>query len=435
LMHKNKADQKNTDVEKADGHTVAGSVLNTQDEKVDNALLTANVPRLDDLVVKCLAENYDIYPALDRITPEYLDHVVALLDPSQIEFTIAAKYIATEKFWRRLAQERWPICEPANHGLSWKRLYIERHLQSLFEAFYPSKGRQNFNRLMKEVNAGKSYVHSITIKQLLSHLDLSDILVSFPNLSSLNLRYGAMKLGMDYDKSLFGMQLKDAMSLSNLLKKSRHLIRLSLPENLLTDETIHIIANGMLMNETITYLDLSHNKFGDSGAKRLSKVIKRHGVLSYLDLGDNRIHTDGAQYIARALKNNEVISTLSLKLNPIGDRGGRDVLNALTTNPNITALNLSSCSLGPETGAALLALLDANTPLSELDISCNEMQIQSKDLRDSVVRSTRLVSLNFRRCGIDDEVTDEIKTLLAKRFAECKQARRKAFQEGWDESL
>jgi len=61
----------------------------------------AAVPRLDDLVIKALAENYDsewhflrvskllpfrcaVYPALDRIPTEYLDNVVALLDPQQV---------------------------------------------------------------------------------------------------------------------------------------------------------------------------------------------------------------------------------------------------------------------------------------------------------------------------------------------------------------
>jgi len=85
-------------------------------------VITAAVPRLDDLVIKCLAENYDIYPAIDYIPSEYAENVVALLDPASIELGMASKYIKSEKFWQRLAQERWPICEPAKHGNSWKRL-------------------------------------------------------------------------------------------------------------------------------------------------------------------------------------------------------------------------------------------------------------------------------------------------------------------------
>jgi hypothetical protein len=164
----------------------------------ESPAVSAVVPRLDDLVVNAIADNYDIYPCLDRIPHEYVENVVALLDPAQIEFAVAAKYITTEKFWKRLAQERWPICQLDKHGLSWKRLYIERHLQALIEAYYPSNSGHNFEKLMKEINAGKSYVHSINVQQLLSHVDLSDVLIEFPNLTTLTLKYGARKIGMDY---------------------------------------------------------------------------------------------------------------------------------------------------------------------------------------------------------------------------------------------
>lgn len=233
-----------SDSKQQNGNNGADFTAPPAEEGESNYLQSAVVPRLDDLLIKCLAENYDVYPALDRIPAEYLDNVVALLDPSQIEFSVAAKYITTEKFWKRLCQERWPICQIASHGLSWKRLYIERHLQSLFEAYYPSSQGQNFERLMKEVSAGKPYVQTINIQQLLSHLDLSDILIEFPNLSTLTLKYGARKLGMDYDKSLFGMQLKDAMYLSKFLGKTNTLNRLTLTENLLNDESIHILSSG-----------------------------------------------------------------------------------------------------------------------------------------------------------------------------------------------
>lgn len=399
------------------------------------ALLTAAVPRLDDLVVKCLAENYDIYPALDRIPPEYLDNVVALLDPSQIEFSVAAKYITTEKFWKRLSQERWPICQIQEHGLSWKRLYIERHTQSLLEAYYPSKGRNNFVRLNNELSAAKPFVHKIKVQQLLSHLDLSEILSSFPNLSTLHLRYGARKLGMDYDKSLFGMQLKDAMNLSKLLVKAPYLSSLMLPENLLNDEAVHFITNGLAYNETITNLDLSHNKVGDAGAKRLSKVLETHGVLQQLDLSDNNVHTEGAQYLARAFQRNSVITTFSIKLNPIGDRGGRDLFTHLKENNCLEELNVSSCGLGQESGAALLELLETTTSITHLDISCNELGLQQGDLKKAIVRAKKVVSVEFRRCGVEDEEASEIKAVLAQRWADLKQSRRKAFQKGWDEAL
>jgi hypothetical protein len=72
-----------------------------------------------------------VYPAFDRIPVEYIDNVVALLDPSKIRFTTACTYITSETFWKRLCKEKWAITEVAAHGQSWKRMYVERHIAHL----------------------------------------------------------------------------------------------------------------------------------------------------------------------------------------------------------------------------------------------------------------------------------------------------------------
>jgi len=420
-----------------DGMGLPDDAFDEDDEDGENKLLTAVVPRLDDLIVKSLAESYDIYPALDRIPPEYLDNVVALLDPSQIEFSVAAKYINVEKFWKRLCQERWPICQIANHGLSWKRLYIERHLQALFEAYYPSNQGQNYDRLLKEVNAGKPYVHTVTILQLLSHLDLADMLVDFPNLSTLTLTYGARKLGMDYDKSLFGMQLKDAMHLARCVSKTRTLSKLTLSENLLNDESIHILSSGLAKNDTLTYLDLSHNKISDTGAKRIARLLRKGSVLVHLDLGDNRVHETGGRALGNALAQNSVLTYLSLKLNPLGDVGGMSLLGNIVNNPNcgLSYLDVSGQNLSPTVAKTLCQLVSENTSLTELDVSSNDIPI-GPELVTALKKNKTLTRLDLRRNPVEEEEhVMEIKALLAKRYAQAKRANRRAFQDGWDDDL
>ena len=61
------------------------------------------------------------YPALDQVPIQYLDSILALLDPTQIAIAKAAKYIESDLFWKRLSQQRWKICEINKHGASWKR--------------------------------------------------------------------------------------------------------------------------------------------------------------------------------------------------------------------------------------------------------------------------------------------------------------------------
>jgi len=403
------------------------------DEDDEDQTITAVVPRFDDLIVKAIAENYDVYPCLDRIPTEYVDNVVALLDPSQIEFTAAAKYISTEKFWKRLAQERWPICQVDRHGLSWKRLYIERHLQALLEAYFPSNSGQNFEKLMKELDAGKPFVHNVTIQQLLSHIDVSEVFEDFRNLSMLSLKYGARKIGMDYDKTLFGMQLKDAMFMSKFITKTRTLTTLCLAENLLTDESIHVLSSGLAYNDTLTSLDLSHNKIGDQGATRIASLLAEHDVLTHLDLADNHIHSAGGKALGFALEKNDVLQNFSLKLNPVGDEGGVAILTCLAVNETLQELNLSGTNLQADSCKALCKLLQGNSSLKQCDFSCNSFQAKdSASILRAVQANQSVTEMNLRRSGINSDAAEDIREILKKRFSEQKRSKRKALHAGWD---
>jgi len=89
---------------------------------------------------------------------------------------------------------------------------------------------------------------------------------------------------MDFDKKLFGMQLGDAMQLSGILRMGTGIHRLRLSECLINDETLHVLISGLQQNETITHLDLSHNKINDSGAQRFCRLLHEESVLREVDL-------------------------------------------------------------------------------------------------------------------------------------------------------
>ena len=57
-------------------------------------------------------------------------------------------------------------------------------------------------------------------------------------LTSLSLSYGMMNVGMDYDRSLFGMKLSDCRSLAKALERTETLTYLNLSGNLLDDEKV-----------------------------------------------------------------------------------------------------------------------------------------------------------------------------------------------------
>jgi hypothetical protein len=94
-----------------------------------------------------------------------------------------------------------------------------------------------------------------------------------PNLTHLSLTYGAKHVGMEYERPLFGMKMSDAKILQECLRSTKNLIFLSLPSNLIDDDLITIMIKGLMLNKTITQLDLSHNKIGKQGVRKIAKFL------------------------------------------------------------------------------------------------------------------------------------------------------------------
>jgi hypothetical protein len=85
----------------------------------------------------------------------------------------------------------------------------------------------------------KRFVRGLHISQLPSHLDLQVLLGTTTGcLTSLSLTYGMLNVGMDYDRSLFGMKLSDCRTLAKALERTETLTYLNLSNNLLDDEKV-----------------------------------------------------------------------------------------------------------------------------------------------------------------------------------------------------
>jgi len=58
------------------------------------------------------------------------------------------------------------------------------------------------------------------------------------SLAHLNLRYGMRNVGMDFDRSIFGMKLSDCRSLARCAEYSETLTLLNLSHNMLDDDKV-----------------------------------------------------------------------------------------------------------------------------------------------------------------------------------------------------
>ena len=280
---------------------VAASTFDLSGVHDEHALKASVPPPLAELCVTAIAANFVNRPTLRGIPARYIDRVTELL-PAQMALEVTGPLIDDEGYWKRSALARWDNCQISSHGSSWKRLYFERNLEDFLEAFDPLK--QDTEELTRLLAVSKDYIFSLHLKQFLSHLDLEMVFQNVPTLCHLDMTYGVKEIGMDYERSLFGMKLNDVASLAKALRVTETLTILSLPCNLLDDSTVRVLATGLQDNVTITSIDLSHNKIADRGVKALAKLLNERSVVLSLNLNDNHIHADGGKYFGRALKLN-----------------------------------------------------------------------------------------------------------------------------------
>jgi hypothetical protein len=188
----------------------------------------------------------------------------------------------------------------------------------------------DLDRLAKVVKAAEDYVFNLSLNQLLSHLDLEIVFARLPNLSGLALSYSVRNVGVKYDRSLFGMKISDAMSLAKCVRATESLTVLSLQCCMIDDDLLRMLMTGLIKNQTVTSLDLSHNNITNYGVRLLSKLLGPKSVVVAVNLADNEVHSDGGKYLGRALKKNGSLLELNLRLNRLEDEVRTPLLCCVT---------------------------------------------------------------------------------------------------------
>ena len=258
---------------------------------------------------------------------------------------------------------------------------------------------ENIEILYDLLDACMDYIFTITFKQCPSHLDMFDVCSLTPNLSKLDITYGMNKTGMNYERMLFGMKIKDASSLAKVFDTSETLTTLIMQGNMIDDDLLRMLMTGLIRNNTITHLDVSHNKITNHGARLLSKLLGENSVITTLNLADNQIHVEGGRYLARGLRDNDALLTLNLRLNRLTDPGCRLLIEGLQENETLTDLNLSANSAGNSTCQMLCTVLrNTERSLAIVDVSGNEFNAEHIELfRIAVGTSKTLTSFDLRK--------------------------------------
>lgn len=132
------------------------------------------------------------------------------------------------------------------------------------------------------------------------------------------------------------------------------------------------LAGVLLVNRTLTWLNLSHNLVGDDGARALFEALKANRTLAVLLLWRCGLK-DSTAALAEALEANRTLAVLDLDGNDMRRAGGVAALAAALGRPScaLEALNMYCCSLDKAAGRALADALATNTSLTAFLVQAN----------------------------------------------------------------
>ncbi|CAK6444750.1 unnamed protein product [Pipistrellus nathusii] len=200
---------------------------------------------------------------------------------------------------------------------------------------------------------------------------------------------------------------------SVLSGKDCRIQRISLAENQISNKGAKALARSLLVNRSLTSLDLRCNSIGPQGAKALADALKINRTLASLSLQSNRIKDDGAKFVAEALAANRTLSVIHLQKNTIGPTGARHLADALKQNRSLKELMFSSNSIGDGGAKALAEALKVNQGLESLDLQSNSISDSGvAALMGALCANRTLLSLNLRENSISPEGAQDLARAL-----------------------
>jgi Ran GTPase-activating protein (RanGAP) involved in mRNA processing and transport len=276
-------------------------------------------------------------------------------------------------------------------------------------------------------------IYSIHLTHQACHFDVYEQLVSkCPHLEDLLVTYQVLNAAVTFKLDMIGMRQADCLSIQRVLRLYPGLKSLSLPGNRIDADMLKAILSGLIKNNTLTRLDLSHNLIDDVGATAIGTILsKKDLAIREIDLSGNSIRAEGAKALGRALSTNTVITTISLRLNRLGDQGGASIFDRLKAqNKTLTSINVSHNQLGAESAKAISEFLHGNTTLICLDVSGNELQEEGgKMLAEAVTHAAALREVDARNCGLGEAEEACIQKHAQKRVQQLKAAETEALEQ------
>ncbi|KAJ8355469.1 hypothetical protein SKAU_G00182630 [Synaphobranchus kaupii] len=406
----------------------------------------ATVPLLTNLCLTHIIKNFEENPILERLLPGHKAHVLARLSAS-LPLRVTANLITDEGYWQRCCKQRWPLNDVSAYGDSWKRMFLERHLEALIELFIPDV--TDAAAVLEAVPHCRGFVKRLDVSQLLppirqpraleededeasdggydgpsiDHFDFSVLLHQLDHLEELHVVYRVKGCGMNFEWNLFEFTSRDCHSLAKALKSCKTLKVIRVHQSKVDDERCQTLVRSLLDHPSLEELNLSHNLIGDRGAKAIGKLLGRCR-LRKLTLCDNRIRGPGAQALAHALAQNATLTSLNLRLNFLGDEGGQAIAHALLKNRTLVNVHLGANQMTEPTAMVLSQVLAQNDVLQDINLSCNRLGVDGgKAVEEGMSHNSSVLECDVRLTDMTQESEYSIsQTLQNNRNRACTKA-------------
>ncbi|XP_067833828.1 NACHT, LRR and PYD domains-containing protein 3-like [Heptranchias perlo] len=175
--------------------------------------------------------------------------------------------------------------------------------------------------------------------------------------------------------------------------------KLELCANDLTDSCTDDLSSALSTNRSLTVLNLSYNKLGDSGVKLLSEALRNPDCkIQKLELCANDLTDSCTEDLVSALSTNRSLTVLNMSHNKLGDSGVK-LLSAALRNPDCKIQELDLTDVGfTDSCTDLVSALHENQSLTDLSLGSNSFTDRSVP----TLRSLILTRRSLERIGLGD---------------------------------
>ena len=206
----------------------------------------------------------------------------------------------------------------------------------------------------------------------------------------------------------------DCKAISNALVVNKTVTVLDLSNNLITDKGVLYLASAMVEQNLVRVLVLAGNKLAYSSAEIFAELLQRCSNLTVLDLSSNNIDNKACVILAQAIKNNKTLQEFHLNHNKLCDNAGLAIADALTYNTVLERFSLS-WNIIRHGVVPIATALSTNQTLRYLDLSWNGIDdVGVRALVGGLETNIALEEINLSRNNITDSGFLEMVKVLEK---------------------